>query len=88
MIDLGELHDRIRRKASHMQLGDCFSVRTYQGDRGFRVQRTESGFLLKEDGFSIQSVKRTSLEELLKAAKRCAKREFPRSNKLHLNEGI
>ena len=83
MIAAASLQSELQTRLKKMTTGDVLSVRTWKGDRGFSLTCLADGqFLLEEDGF--QSLEDLSRQEVLKAVKPIARREFPRSNKLRL----
>lgn len=85
MIAAASLQSECQVRLKKMVAGEVLSVRTWKGDRGLTVTCTgEDTFTLAEDGFQNQSEDGLSRQMVLKAIKPIARREFPRSNKLHL----
>ena len=85
MIAAASLQSELQTRLKKMTTGDVLSVRTWKGDRGFSLTCLADGqFRLEEDGFQSQRLEDLSRQEVLKAVKPIARREFPRSNKLRL----
>lgn len=85
MIAAASLQSELQTRLKKMTPGDVLRVRTWKGDRGFSLTCcTDGSFTLEEDGFQSQRLDALSRQDVLKAVKPIARREFPRSNKLRL----
>jgi hypothetical protein len=82
MIARGALEQWLGERLAKLDDQGQISVRTYKGDRGLTLRRTQAGFELTEDGYVDQTQTFPDRRSLMKAVKTAARREFPRSNQL------
>ncbi len=62
------------------------ALRTCKQDRGVRIVAAEGAVRLSEDGFVTESRELPSGSEAKRAVRAAGAREFPRSNKLYVQE--
>lgn len=86
MIPLEQLPQELRRRLKKASAGTIIQVRTWKKDRGFRITVLESGYTIEEDGFLQATYHADDIADLLKCIRPIAKREFPRSNQLHIQQ--
>ena len=88
MIDIKQLLPTLLQRSAKLSAGESITVKTYKRDRGLSICRQGDGQLLIEEfGFQQRSVS-SSDEKLKKTLKTIIKREFPRSNKVWLQQGL
>lgn len=61
-------------------------LRTFKKDRGVRIVAADGAVRLSEDGFATESRELPSGSEAKRAVRAAVAREFPRSNKLYVQE--
>lgn len=87
MIDLGAALPATLDRLKRLPLGGFVELLTFKRDRGVEILRVgEDTFEVREFGFCDET-SRTGLRDVRKRLKTVLKREFPRSNKVHLREG-
>ncbi|MGE4423715.1 MAG: hypothetical protein AB7D39_15580 [Pseudodesulfovibrio sp.] len=85
MIDLGAALPTALSRLRKLPDGAVLELLTFKRDRGVAVRKVGAGFEVREFGYLDE----TSTEDaagLRKRLKAILKREFPRSNKVHVRE--
>ncbi|XXJ21026.1 hypothetical protein ACR42D_16095 [Desulfovibrio caledoniensis] len=85
MIDLGAALPTALSRLDKLPDGAVLELLTFKRDRGVAVRKVGAGFEIREFGFRDE----THAEDgpgLKKRLKAILKREFPRSNKVHVRE--
>lgn len=86
MIDKSALLPALRARLGRLAPGEALELRTYKRDRSVVIVREGAAqFRLIEDGFARQEF-RVDGDGLVKLVKTLLKREFPRSNKIRLQQ--
>ena len=85
MIDHADFLPLVLARLASCAPGCGVVVKTYKGDRSVSVLRLgEDDFLVRERGFVQAEYHHVDMQSLKKLLRTLDKREFPRSNKLHL----
>ena len=85
MIDRARAERTVAEKALGLAPGEGLRASCFKRDRSVCVLRTgEDRFVVQEDGFRKENLESDGAG-LPKLLKKCFRREFPRSNKLHLD---
>lgn len=86
MIDINGAVPNIMTKLKKLPLGHGLVLLTFKRDRGLRIFRTEEdAFRAEEFGFRAETHE-ADLKGMKRLLKSVLKREFPRSNKIRVNE--
>ncbi|MCJ2164888.1 MULTISPECIES: hypothetical protein [unclassified Pseudodesulfovibrio] len=86
MIDIGSAIPATLARLKKLPVGNSLELLTYKRDRGLRIGRTgDNAFRVREFGFRTE-VFEVDLESMKKLLKTLLKREFPRSNKVRVQE--
>lgn len=86
MIDRANAVQTVLTKLKKLPDGCGLEVRTYKRDRGVSVRRVSAdSYVVREEGFHTQCLE-VDAKKLKKLLKSLFKTEFPRSNKLWLQE--
>ncbi|EGB14838.1 hypothetical protein DND132_1631 [Pseudodesulfovibrio mercurii] len=83
MIDLGAALPTALSRLKTLPDGAVLTLLTFKRDRGVAVRRVDDGFEVREFGYRDETVLEDA-DGLRKRLKGALKREFPRSNKVHL----
>lgn len=87
MIDLGSALSAALDRLKRLPVGGVVELLTFKRDRGAAILRVDNDvFEVREFGFRDETA-RADLKGVRKLLKTVLKREFPRSNKVHLREG-
>ncbi|AMK10681.1 MAG: hypothetical protein AB7E51_15505 [Pseudodesulfovibrio sp.] len=87
MIDLGSALPSALNRLKRLEVGGFVELLTFKRDRGVEILRTgEDRFEVREFGYRDETVQ-AGQKDLRRLLKTVLKREFPRSNKVHLREG-
>jgi len=86
MIDMGAALATTLARLKKLPDNGTLELLTFKRDRGVLVRRTGDGFEVREFGYR-EEISDVSAKDLKKRLKTILKREFPRSNKVHLREG-
>lgn len=85
MIDRARAERIVAERALGLAPGEGLRASCFKRDRSVCVLRTgEDRFVVQEDGFRKENLE-SDAASLLRVLKKCFRREFPRSNKLHLD---
>ena len=86
MIDRANLKATLQRRMGQLEEGQLLAFLTFKRDRAIYIQRQErEKFALYQDGFEKKSYQDLEPAKLIKVFKAAAKKEFPRSNKIHIS---
>jgi hypothetical protein len=85
MIDFGAALPTALSRLKKLPEGGVLELLTFKRDRGVAVRRTEGRFEVREFGFRDE-IAYEDEAGLKKRLKTVLKREFPRSNKVHVRE--
>lgn len=85
MIDLGSALPTLLSRLKRLPDGAVLTLLTFKRDRGVAVRKNGGGFEIREFGYRNETVEEDAAG-LKKRLKAVLKREFPRSNKVHLLE--
>ena len=85
MIDLGSALPTALSRLKKLSDGAVLELLTFKRDRGVAVRKTGPLFEVREFGFRDETCTE-NLAGLKKRLKTILKREFPRSNKVHVRE--
>ncbi|WP_272699318.1 hypothetical protein [Desulfovibrio sp. Fe33] len=86
MIDMGSALATALARLKKLPDGGTLELLTFKRDRGVSVRRTGDAYEIREFGY-LDETSATTAKDLKKRLKTILKREFPRSNKVHLREG-
>lgn len=84
MIDISNFIDITLTKLKSLEIGQGISLLTFKKDRKITIIKNNNSFSLYEDGFSREIFLNLDNKNLKKLLKTLGRKEFPRSNKLHL----
>lgn len=85
MVDMSNFIDFTLIKLKQIEIGKGICLLTYKKDRKVTVIKEENSYTLHEDGFYKETFSELDEKELRKLLKTMVRKEFPRSNRLHLN---
>ena len=84
MVDMSNFIDFTFIKLRRLSTGQGVCLLTFKKDRKVTIIKEESTYTLHEDGFFKETFSNLDDKELRKLLKSMIKKEFPRSNRLHL----
>lgn len=84
MIDISNFIDITLTKLKSLEIGEGISLLTFKKDRKITIIKNNNCFSLYEEGFSKERFFNLNNKDLKKLLKTLGRKEFPRSNKLHL----
>ncbi|MGL4989552.1 MAG: hypothetical protein ACRC57_00060 [Sarcina sp.] len=84
MVDMSNFIDFTFIKLKQINIGQGVCLLTFKKDRKVTVIKETENYTLHEDGFYKESFFDLDDKELKKLLKSMVRREFPRSNRLHL----
>lgn len=84
MVDISNFIDFTFIKLKHLSVGKGVCLLTFKKDRKVTIIKNESTYTLYEDGFFQETFSNLDDKKLKKLLKSMIKKEFPRSNRLHL----
>lgn len=84
MIDISNFIDITLLKLKTLDDNKGISLLTFKKDRKITIVKNNDNFSVYEDGFFNESFHDLDINNLRKLLKTLSKKEFPRSNKLHL----
>ena len=85
MVDMSNFIDFTFMKLKQIEVGQGVCLLTFKKDRKVTVIKEEEYYSVYEDGYSKKVFRNLDSRKLKKLLKILAKKEFPRSNMLHLN---
>ncbi|MGL5067506.1 MAG: hypothetical protein ACRC6T_06715 [Sarcina sp.] len=85
MVDMSNFIDFTFIKLKQIKLGEGVKLSTFKKDRHLTIIKEEEFFTLYEEGYSKETFSNLDKKDLKKLLKTLARKEFPRSNMLHLN---
>lgn len=84
MVDMSNFIDFTFIKLKQINIGQGVCLLTFKKDRKVTVIKETENYTLYEDGFYKESFFNLDDKDLKKLLKSMVRREFPRSNRLHL----
>lgn len=84
MIDISNFIDITLIKLKSLEIGQGLSLLTFKKDRKITIIKNDNCFSLYEDGFYKENFFNLDYKNLKKLLKTLGRKEFPRSNKLHV----
>ncbi|CAG36967.1 hypothetical protein [Desulfotalea psychrophila] len=86
MINKANLKSTLQKRMGQLEEGQLLAFLTFKRDRTIYILRQNGKtFALYQDGFEKKSYEGLEPAKLLKIFKTAAKKEFPRSNKIHIS---
>ncbi|WP_297631598.1 hypothetical protein [uncultured Clostridium sp.] len=85
MVDLSNFIDFTFIKLKRLDVNQGVSILTFKKDRKVSVMKRENCYDVIEDGFFKETFTNLDDKEVRKLLKSMVKKEFPRSNRLHLS---
>ncbi|MDO4535129.1 MAG: hypothetical protein Q4B63_04870 [Clostridium perfringens] len=83
MIDINNFIDITLLRLKSLDVEQGVSLLTFKKDRKVTIIKKNNSFSVYEDGFSKEIFFNLNIKDLRKLLKALARKEFPRSNKLH-----
>lgn len=85
MVDLSNFIDFTFIKLKRLEINQGVSILTFKKDRKVSVMKRENYYDVIEDGFFKETFTNLDDKGVRKLLKSMVKKEFPRSNRLHLS---
>lgn len=85
MVDLSNFIDFTFIKLKRLEINQGVSILTFKKDRKVSVMKRENHYDVIEDGFFKETFTNLDDKDVRKLLKSMVKKEFPRSNRLHLS---
>ncbi|MGL4454220.1 MAG: hypothetical protein ACRCTZ_23970 [Sarcina sp.] len=85
MVDMSNFIDFTFMKLKQIEIGEAVRLSTFKKDRHITIFKCEDSFILQEHGYDKKIFHDLDKRKLKRLLKTLAKKEFPRSNMLHLN---